>query len=1274
MLSLLAIICLTYGGLELYLYKHAPINSDREKLALSSLEQSVSSFNTFTLNFSGRSLQLAEDLKLYLKSSSSPDGFFKKLSNYPGFWGVVVFRKGESWFWNGFAPAEYPKDLLDINSSYYVSIKKENNITYLFALIPFFVAENGEIVRYDVLTLTKIAQNNILPIGEEQELDASTLFTNENSYPVHFSFFEPIPEQALSQAKLSTVSSDSVGVAYTLDTDFGLFLSRYKNRELLLQFIFLLTFLITVYALVHVFTTNIKILPKLLVRTGSIIFAWIIISEMDSALITVPFFRSIYADGLGQYILNALLLFLITYLIIISSASKSLSLRFSSTLGAFILSFFSGFLSFLCFQSFFHQTIILISKTSLQLMDFELIPSLNTALFYISTSLFIGSVLYLTRFVFYQLLRHEKNRQFFLFIITFAGYISAYMFFRAAGSQLVQTNWILAASLLLFVVTFVVAYFNYHKPRLFWISSKLRTILFFCALTSVIVYLPLFKGEMLRKQANMLEAATNFITDEEDDIQNIIYSLLVDLETSLRGITENDIKSRQPFVESFFDMQASRLIQEDWARFTISTQFVDNNGNTLSEYTTSISPPDWSKNFNIYDLKIPLETEQIRRKNLRPIIRNRPLSSPPNNYSSFRRGWIPVYKSDPGTNILGWILCSVYKERTQFDKPLRAVLASHENDRWNDTYSIAEYEKQLLTRATTLGTPLEIPGYSHLSEDIVNEVIQDSIIKRQVNLRNEDISEWYFYTGNNKIIRVATKLPSFESHIFTFLRLFFTLIVFCFTVILLYSFFTSTKLIDTNNRFRDRLLDRFIIASLASLVALIFISYFAIKQQNKRDVEDQIVEKLDNFVASLNLNETRKSSTNSLGIQNLTSVLNVDVLLYSGQSIASSTTPQLFSQHIIPNNVPWDVFRNIINGKSGQEIRSTSLGNQPFLIGYQPWFNSDNSIAGIVAIPTFLHAPKFYDRLLTTTSYLIVFYVVIFGILMITVALITNQLITPLEELREGIKRISSGEVDVTLPVKSNDEIGMLTAAYNSMSHRLKVLQEELASAEREAAWKEMAQQVAHEIKNPLTPMKLNLQLLERQMEQTGISLSDVKPKISRITKNMIEQIESLSIIASDFSKFAQPINQDFSRINLNDLVQSTIEFYSAEQAISIQAHLSSEEIIINGAKEDIRRVLINLLKNALEALSESGEIVIETSVNHKKNSAFITVRDNGQGIPPEDFNRIFVPNFSTKSSGTGLGLAITKKIIEEHEGEISFDSEIGIGTTFTIQLPLAKN
>ncbi|GAQ49230.1 two-component system sensor histidine kinase [Flavobacterium psychrophilum] len=225
-----------------------------------------------------------------------------------------------------------------------------------------------------------------------------------------------------------------------------------------------------------------------------------------------------------------------------------------------------------------------------------------------------------------------------------------------------------------------------------------------------------------------------------------------------------------------------------------------------------------------------------------------------------------------------------------------------------------------------------------------------------------------------------------------------------------------------------------------------------------------------------------------------------------------------------------------------------------------------------------------------------------------------------------------------------------------------------IAQSEREGAWREMAKQVAHEIKNPLTPMRLTVQSYQRKFDPTD---PNVTQKLNDYSKTLIQQIDTMSAVASAFSNFASMPAQQNETINVVDVVKLTLDIFN-EGFIEFYSNL--DEIITTIDRTQLIRIITNLVKNALQAIPEEQVFKkIWVSVNKEANNAVITVKDNGKGIAIADFDRIFEPKFTTKSSGMGLGLGIIKNIIENYNGTITFDSEINKGTTFTVSLPITN-
>ncbi len=225
-----------------------------------------------------------------------------------------------------------------------------------------------------------------------------------------------------------------------------------------------------------------------------------------------------------------------------------------------------------------------------------------------------------------------------------------------------------------------------------------------------------------------------------------------------------------------------------------------------------------------------------------------------------------------------------------------------------------------------------------------------------------------------------------------------------------------------------------------------------------------------------------------------------------------------------------------------------------------------------------------------------------------------------------------------------------------------------LAQSERESAWREMAKQIAHEIKNPLTPMKLNVQHLQRTIAEG----KDDPEMVNRISATLIEQIDSLSAIAREFSDFAKMPSARNIRINLVPKLSSLQQLFESSDRAKIHIELGDhQKVYVIADKEQLMRVFINLVKNGLQSIPEGREGVIRIRLQTDSNRMVkISVSDNGKGIPEEIRDKLFQPNFTTKSGGMGMGLAITYNIIRSLGGRIWYDTVLHQGTTFHVELP----
>ena len=256
-------------------------------------------------------------------------------------------------------------------------------------------------------------------------------------------------------------------------------------------------------------------------------------------------------------------------------------------------------------------------------------------------------------------------------------------------------------------------------------------------------------------------------------------------------------------------------------------------------------------------------------------------------------------------------------------------------------------------------------------------------------------------------------------------------------------------------------------------------------------------------------------------------------------------------------------------------------------------------------------------------------------------------------------KRNEKIEVDDT-----SEEISTLVTSYNSMIDELEESAVQLARSEREQAWREMAKQVAHEIKNPLTPMRLTVQNFQRKFNPDD---ENIHLKVDEYSKTLIQQIDTMSSIASAFSNFAKMPAQQNETLNVVYVVKLALEIFNEDY---IEFASESDEIIAKLDRTQLIRVVTNLVKNAIQAMPENRTPKISLNVSTDNGNVIIKVADNGAGVLDENMDKVFEPKFTTKTSGMGLGLAMVKNIVETYNGTITFKSLKDQGTVFTVTLP----
>ena len=298
-------------------------------------------------------------------------------------------------------------------------------------------------------------------------------------------------------------------------------------------------------------------------------------------------------------------------------------------------------------------------------------------------------------------------------------------------------------------------------------------------------------------------------------------------------------------------------------------------------------------------------------------------------------------------------------------------------------------------------------------------------------------------------------------------------------------------------------------------------------------------------------------------------------------------------------------------------------------------------------------------------------YVFLFLIASVLSIFIAQSITKPLSILNQNMSQVGLGKRNEKINWKGDDEIGNLITNYNTMVGKLEESAEMLAKKERDSAWREMARQVAHEIKNPLTPMKLSIQYLEKAIKRNPKDAQYITKKMST---TMLEQIENLTGIADAFGNFAKMPQTSNGKVELNMVVEAVHNLFRKREDMDINLSVPIDPIYVFADKNQLIRILNNLVKNATESIPDSRRGEIYVSLITKSNKAIIEVKDNGIGITKEQSKKIFQPKFTTKDSGSGLGLAIAANMMDSMNGRIYFDSTPNISTSFYMELDLIRS
>ncbi|MEO5967698.1 MAG: HAMP domain-containing sensor histidine kinase [Ferruginibacter sp.] len=469
----------------------------------------------------------------------------------------------------------------------------------------------------------------------------------------------------------------------------------------------------------------------------------------------------------------------------------------------------------------------------------------------------------------------------------------------------------------------------------------------------------------------------------------------------------------------------------------------------------------------------------------------------------------------------------------------------------------------------------------------------------------------------------------------------------------------------------------FLIIGIATI--LFFISRYENNNREKLSMAIHIMEK--EVKSSMSFGWNMRDSSARIGneervdlvetIKKISEIHGIDVNLYDLKGhLQASSLPLPYNKGIVSTIMDPVAYYHLHQNNEVQYFQKEHIGSLSYISSYKPVIDEHGYNYAYLNIPYFTSETKLKEEISNFLVTIINLNAFIFLIAGIVALFIANKITRTFSFISEEMKKINLGKKNEVIKWARKDEIGQLVNEFNKMVSKLDESALALAKTEREDAWREMAKQIAHEIKNPLTPMKLSMQYLQKAIDMDA---PNVKELTESVANTLVEQIDHLSHIASEFSQFANIENSKKEIVDINHVILNIIQLYQTDDSLDLTYSIQQGKYFILADKTHLSRIFTNLLQNAKQA-ADSGDkahVFIKEIIDGK--NIIISVKDSGQGIPEEIREKIFMPNFTTKSSGTGLGLAMIKRMTEYAGGDVWFDSVVGESTTFYVKFPLSN-
>lgn len=550
-------------------------------------------------------------------------------------------------------------------------------------------------------------------------------------------------------------------------------------------------------------------------------------------------------------------------------------------------------------------------------------------------------------------------------------------------------------------------------------------------------------------------------------------------------------------------------------------------------------------------------------------------------------------------------------------------------------------------------------------------------------LRMKDNVHFVNMVSENEVIVISRKQRSATAYFTSFSYLFLMI----YAILFLFVRQENKKQIFKKNFFRKRINTILFTSSLLILASMAVISVLFVYKRNEANMYDLMSTKINTIQALMETRVRQASSWQDLlhpdiisSLENIGNTTKSDITLYTPEGkVFHSTNPEVFEKQILGSRINEDAYKNIRYMHQRFFIHREKITDYRYWMLYAPVFNDNRQMIGIISTP---YTDRNYDFRREAFSHAALI-INLFLLLLIASLLLStrelNRIFSPLVEMGKKMDKTDIHNPEYII-YKREDEISTIVDAYNRMQEDLAASTKMLASAERDKAWSEMARQVAHEIKNPLTPIKLEIQRLIRLKQKGNPAWEE---KFDKVADVVLEHIDILTDTANEFSTFAKLYSEEPVLINLDKILKEQLLIFDNKENVKI-SYIGLEDAYVMAPKPQLIRVFVNLITNAIQAVEIhqkelmenegeliSGKIFIGLRNSTKDGYYDIVFDDNGAGVKEENLDKLFTPNFTTKTGGTGLGLAISRNIITKCEGEISYRKSYALGgASFTVTLP----